>query len=49
MRPGPPPGRHHDELLDGMAQKLKAGQPLGEYEQHIMVDVLLLHVRLGAS
>ena len=27
--------------------KMKAGQPLDEYEYHIMVDVLLLHARLG--
>lgn len=33
----------------GMADKLKAGQPLSEYEFHIMVDVLLLHERLGSG
>jgi hypothetical protein len=38
----------HD-LLDGIAAKLKAGQPLGDYECHIMVDVLLLHTRLGGG
>jgi len=31
------------------AEKLKAGQQLNEYEFHIMVDVLLLHTRLGAG
>lgn len=38
-----------DELLKGIASKLKAGEKLNEYEHHIMVDVLLLHVRLGAA
>ncbi len=27
--------------------KLKAAQPLDEYEYHILVDVLMLHVRIG--
>jgi len=31
------------------AEKLKAGQPLNDYESHIMVDVLLLHTKLGAG
>jgi hypothetical protein len=31
----------------GMADKLKADQPLSDYEQHFLVDVLLLHERLG--
>lgn len=38
-----------DELLRGMAEKLKAGEALSDYEYHIMVDVLLLHVRLGSA
>ncbi len=28
--------------------KLNAGQPLNDYEHHLMVDVFLLHTRLGA-
>lgn len=36
------------ELLIGIAEKLKAGGKLDDYEHHIMVDVILLHVRLGA-
>lgn len=36
------------ELLIGIAKKLKAGEKLDEYEHHTMVDVILLHVRLGA-
>lgn len=42
-------GEPKDELLSGMARKLKIGEELSEYEAHIMVDVLLLHVRLGCS
>ena len=30
-----------------MAVKLIAGEPLTDYEQHILVDVVLLHVRLS--
>jgi hypothetical protein len=33
---------------DGVAQKLKNGDPLSDYEKHLMLDVWLLHVRLGA-
>lgn len=36
-----------DELFDGMAEKLRAGTPLDEYELHIMLDVVLLHIRLA--
>lgn len=36
------------ELPIWIAEKLKAGDKLGEYEHHIMVDVILLHVRSGA-
>lgn len=35
------------EFLDGIAKKLIAGEKLGEYEYHIMVDVVLLNARLG--
>lgn len=41
-------GETSDEFLRGIADKLKAGEKLSEYEHHIMVDVLLLHTRLGA-
>ena len=36
-----------DFLLDAIARKLNAGQPLDDYENHIMVDVLLVHKRLS--
>jgi hypothetical protein len=32
-----------------IAEKLKAGQQLSGYELHLMVDVFLLHARLGVS
>jgi hypothetical protein len=41
-------GETDDDFLKGIAEKLKAGEKLDDYEQHIMVDVLLLHTRLGA-
>lgn len=34
-----------DDMLSSVANKLKAGQQLSEYESHIMVDVLLVHKR----
>ena len=34
-----------DDMLSGMANKLKAGQQLSDYESHFMVDVLLVHKR----
>ena len=40
-------GETDNDFLNGIAEKLKAGEKLGEYEYHILVDVLLLHVRLG--
>lgn len=39
----------HRQLLDGIAEKLKAGQQLTEYEYHVFVEVILLHRRLGAA
>lgn len=30
-----------------IAKKLQEGQPLDDHEQHIVVDVLLVHARLG--
>ena len=38
-----------DDELSGMTGKLKAGQQLSDYELHIMIDVLLLHKRLGSG
>jgi len=35
----------HDSEI---GEKLKAGRALTEYELHLMIDVLLLHVRLGS-
>lgn len=38
-----------DDLAASMHAHLSAGEPLSEYERHIMVDVLLLHTRLAAA
>ena len=35
----------HDSEI---GEKLKAGRALTEYDLHLMIDVLLLHVRLGS-
>lgn len=35
------------KLSKSISHKLQNGQPLDEYELHVMVDVLLLHARLG--
>lgn len=40
-------GERGDELMNGIAKKLNAGQPLTDYELHIMVDMVLPHGRLG--
>ena len=37
------------ELLAAIRNKLVTGQPLGEYEYHVFVEVILLHARLGAA
>jgi hypothetical protein len=29
------------------AEKLRKGEPLDDYEKHLIVDVVLLHMRLG--
>ena len=42
-------GESDDDILNGIAEKLKAGDKLDDYEYHIFVDVILLHVKLGAS
>lgn len=34
-------------FLKNIGVKLKAGQPLGEYERHIIVDMLLPHAQFG--
>jgi len=36
-------GETDDDFLKGIAEKLKAGDKLDEYEHHIMVDVILWH------
>lgn len=36
-----------DELIDGIANKLMSGEKLGDYELHVLVDVYLLHAKLG--
>lgn len=36
-----------DDIVAGIAEKLKAGAPLSDYEHHIMVDVILLHAKLS--
>ncbi|MGH8389502.1 MAG: hypothetical protein ACRESJ_29170 [Pseudomonas sp.] len=41
-------GDSDHELLIGIAEKLKRGDKLDDYEHHTMVDVILLHARLGA-
>lgn len=41
-------GETDDDFLNGIAEKLKAGEKLDDYEHHLMVDVLLLHVKLRA-
>lgn len=38
----------NDDVLRSMAKKLNAGEPLGDYEMHLMLDVFLLHARLAA-
>lgn len=40
-------GNTGDKYLDPIAKKLMAGQPLTDYEIHIMVDVRLLHAQLA--
>lgn len=38
-----------DDFLNGISEKLKAGEKLDEHELHIMLDVVLLHGKLGAQ
>ncbi|MES2767845.1 MAG: hypothetical protein V4596_01760 [Bdellovibrionota bacterium] len=42
----PNAGVNKDPFAQGIAKKLKAGQPLDDYEIHMMVDVWLLHAKL---
>ncbi len=37
------------DVFDSIATKLIAGAQLDEYEMHLMLDVVLLHVRLSTS
>ena len=39
-------GKTGNEYLDPIAKKLSEGQPLSDYETHIMVDVILVHASL---
>lgn len=39
-------GFSDEAFLDELIKKLEQQTPLSEYEQHILVDVLLLHSRL---
>lgn len=39
-------GFSDDEFLKEMSMKLGKGLPLTEYEEHILVDVLLVHSKL---
>jgi hypothetical protein len=38
-----------DPFGDEIARKLKAGEKLGDYEAHMLMDVWLLHLRLGSG
>lgn len=46
--PRPNPTKN-DEVWVSIEKKLKAGEKLGDYEHHLMVDVVLLHIRLQAA
>jgi hypothetical protein len=48
----PAPGREGDKDSDtwaSMARKLNSGESLSDYEQHLLLDVFMLHARLAAS
>lgn len=38
-----------DATFHGIARKLGAGEQLDDYELHLVVDVLLLHKKLGSA
>lgn len=42
-------GNSGQAQIDQIAHKLEASEKLDAYERHIMVDVILLHARLGYS
>ncbi len=46
--PGPNPSKS-EEVWVSIAKKIKTGEKLGDYELHLMVDMILLHARLGAA
>lgn len=41
----PKAGVNSDPFAQGIAKKLVAGEPLGEYEIHMMVDVWMVHAK----
>lgn len=43
----PAAGVNTDPLTMGIAQKLRAGEPLNDYEAHLMIDVWMLHSKLS--
>jgi len=49
LMPDPRGDSKCDDLWAGIAGKLKDGEQLNNYEHHLMVDVVLLHVRLQAA
>jgi hypothetical protein len=42
-------GREYDEVWSGVIRDLEAGEPISDYGYHLLVDVILLHVRLQAN
>jgi len=50
LMPDPRPNDDkYADVWEGISRKLKAAEQLGDYEHHLMVDVVLLHVRLQAA
>lgn len=43
----PQAGINKDPFFIGIAEKMKTGQPLSDYEAHIVIDVHMLHDRLS--
>jgi len=43
----PSAGVNSEPFSQEVARKLKAGEPLTEYEKHIMVDMRIVHARLA--
>jgi hypothetical protein len=46
--PQPNWGKNEQVWVD-IGDKIRRGERLGDYELHLMVDVILLHARLGAE